>query len=158
MINEGVCGDTSLDGRNRIIPILARLRPEVLLILFGTNDPQSGIGAAVENLRFMIRAAQSRGATPVIGTLTPVVGDRERFIVSLNEQIRRLAAAERIAIADHYRALADNPQFHVSPEALLTPDGLHPNSSGYNLMAVVWSRAIREARGGPQAAPRPSGR
>lgn len=156
MINEGVCGDTSGGGAARIGSVLARWRPSVVLILFSPNDLPIPVDTVIGNLRFMIRAARDAGAIPILGTLTPARGPHqgwERFILLTNEGIRALAREQHVPLADHHRAFALDRAFTAEPAALLSPDGLHPNSRGYDLMAATWSRVIRGMRGGSPAGP-----
>lgn len=156
VINEGICGNTSFGGKDRVSLVLERRRPSLLLILFSPNDQFNEIDAVIDNLRFIIRAAQRFDAVPVIGTLTPARGRYARlepFILALNAKIRELASAEQIALADHHLTFTSKPAFRAIWASLLANDGLHPNGKGYDAMATTWSRAIRNAR--PATGPLP---
>lgn len=139
--NEGICGEDSYGGVNRITQVMRRWRPGVILIDYSPNDLFNGTEAVISNLRIMIDAARKNHTVPVLGTLTPATGDHtgwNPFIVSVNLQIRALCAEQGLECADHYMAFKSDPGFTVSPYALLSEDGLHPNHAGYALMAKTW--------------------
>jgi lysophospholipase L1-like esterase len=146
VVNEGECGATSEDGVDRVQDVLRDYQPGVLLILYSPNDIVNGSSTVIANLRTMIAAAVSNKTVPVVGTLTPATGDHEGwepFIVSLNTQIRALCQELDVEYADHYEAFQADPGYAISPYALLWEDGLHPNGTGYELMAKTWNSALK---------------
>jgi lysophospholipase L1-like esterase len=141
VINEGVCGETSNGGAARVRGVLQRYKPGVLLIDYSPNDLFNGSSAVIENLRSMITAARENKTVPIIGTLVPAVGEHlgwEPFIEDVNARIRALCLQENIEYADHWQAFKNNPGFARDPYTLLSADGLHPNTAGYQLMAGTW--------------------
>jgi hypothetical protein len=101
--DEGLGGETTAQGRDRLPGVLSRDQPEVLLLLEGVNDLNGGHDAAipgvVSNLRSMIRTARSSGVVVLIGTLLPERPGGFRAlapesIVPANNQIRPMALAE----------------------------------------------------------------
>jgi lysophospholipase L1-like esterase len=145
VINEGVCGAASGDGAARVQQILHRYGPGVLLIDYSPNDLWYGTDELILNLRTMIGAAISNKTVPVVGTLTPSTGEHrgwEPFIEDANERIRGLCQELDVECADHYEAFKDDPGYAISPYALLSSDGLHPNASGFEIMANTWNDAL----------------
>lgn len=141
VVNEGECGDNSRGGLERIDDVLQRLRPAVILIDFSPNDIVVGSDNTIANLRSMIAVARFNKTVPILGTLVPAVGEHqgwEPFILELNAKILALCQEEGVECADHHAAFTGDPGFAASPYALLDPDGLHPNSAGYTLMAETW--------------------
>jgi len=141
VVDEGICGEDSYGGVDRINSVLHRWHPGVILIDYSPNDLFNGTEAVISNLRIMIDAARKNHTVPVLGTLIPATGEHtgwNPFIVSVNAQIRALAAEQGLECADHYMAFKNDPGFMVSPYALLWEDGLHPNHAGYELMAKTW--------------------
>ncbi|HXE80010.1 MAG TPA: GDSL-type esterase/lipase family protein [Vicinamibacterales bacterium] len=146
VINEGVGGDTTNDGRERLPGTLAAHASDVdvMLLLMGVNAinviPRS---TQIANLRFMIRAAQDAGLDVLIATLTPISDERAArspstpgLILDLNEGIRQLAAQEGIAPAvDLFEAFEGRPE-------LLSADGLHPSEEGYRVIALTFADEI----------------
>jgi lysophospholipase L1-like esterase len=147
VINEGVCGASSFDGVARVQSILQRYGPGVLLIDYSPNDMWYGTSESIANLRSMIGAAISNKTVPVVGTLIPATGEHrgwEPFIESVNERIRDLCQELDVECADHYEAFKQDPGYEISPYALLSSDGLHPNASGFEVMARTWNDALRK--------------
>ena len=78
VVNAGVGGELSSGGLARVNSVLDQHNPSYLCILYGANDvihngPPSDI---VANLRGIASAASARGCTPIVGTLTPMSGDK----------------------------------------------------------------------------------
>lgn len=141
VVNEGVCGEDSYGGADRIKSVLQEHSPGVILIHYSPNDLFNGTEAVVGNLRTMITAARNNNTVPILGTLVPAVGDHsgwESFIEAVNAEIRALCDEQGIECADHFNAFVNDPGFISSPYALMAEDGLHPNAAGYALMAKTW--------------------
>ncbi len=137
VINEGVGGETLPEGQERITATLARVKPEVILILEGYNDVHSiPVSDARSALRAIARTAQVAGVEVVLATLYQVSDDREdsrpgsqAAIEELNARIRSLASSLGLGgVADLEVAFDDDP-------SLLGSDGLHPTPAGYYRIA-----------------------
>lgn len=133
VINAGVSGERSWEGRNRFSSLLDRHKPGYVLILYGANDViyQATTGT-IDNLHYMVNAARHRQIIPIIATLTPAFGSHaymQQEISNLNPRIRQFAAGERVRLADLERTFRNDP-------ALLLSDGLHPNAEGMRVIAL----------------------
>jgi lysophospholipase L1-like esterase len=146
LTDEGLGGEITAFGRDRLSGVLMRDQPEVLLLLEGVNDLNGGRDAAipglVSNLRSMIRMARSSGVVVLIGTLLPERPGGFRAaapasIVPANNQIRPMALAEGAILVDLYQAFEGRTETHIGP------DGLHPTDAGYTLMAETFFDAVR---------------
>ena len=149
VINEGLGGETTADGYRRIRTVLQRHRPDVLLLMEGTNDlldrPDIGRGAdaAIEELRRMVQEAKSLGIQVCLATVPPQRpgGRRDlvaKLIPSFNDRIRTLATAENAVLVDVYDAMKDDL-------SLIGVDDLHPTIRGYDVMAGVFFEAIKRS-------------
>ena len=147
VINEGLGGETAVEGFTRIRNVLQRHRPEVLLLMEGTNDlldrPEIGRGAdsAIDALRRMVQEAKSLGVQVGLATVPPQRpgGRRDlvaKLIPSFNDRIRALAAAENIVLIDVYDAMKDDL-------SLIGVDDLHPTIRGYDVMAGAYFDVIK---------------
>ncbi len=149
--NEGVGGEFTSDGLLRLRPLLQQFRPEVLLLMEGTNDlldrPDIGRGAdtAIANLRQMIAIAKSLNVQVALATVAPQRpnGLRNRgavaaIIPSFNDRIRALAASEGVVLVDVYAGMKDNLN-------LIGIDDLHPTELGYSVMADIFYQAVVRA-------------
>ncbi len=129
------------------------LKPRVVHILAGVNDPMSagGMLSTRTNIMAMVDLARTHGVKVVLATLTPSTGfwlapgvKLAPQIAAHNAWLRRYAAHERIALIDYHAALAG------ADGALgenLSNDGLHPNRLGYALMTPLARKAIAVAQG-----------
>jgi acyl-CoA thioesterase I len=70
-VNEGISGNTSKDGLDRLKDVLA-LKPDVVILAFGGNDGLRGVplSATRNNLDGMIAGLKASGAKVVLGGIT----------------------------------------------------------------------------------------
>ena len=146
VVNGGVGGETTTEGRARFLDALSSARPEVVLLLEGYNElTEISTGTAREDLRAMARSAQVRDVKVLLATLFHVTDFRERqrpgsndAIRALNREIREIAAELTLGpVVDLDRAFGDPPD-----GSLFGSDGLHPNPAGYALIAETFFEAI----------------
>lgn len=106
VVNAGKGGEGSGGTADRAPGVLAEYRPAYLCILTGINDVSGGdapIETIVANIERIINAARAAGATPVVGTLTPLSGSRKEWADDgrlCSEAIRALAARTGARLAD----------------------------------------------------------
>ena len=144
VINAGVGGEDSAQGRARLPGVLDAFRPEVLLLLEGINRLElTGAARVASNLDAMVAAGRSRGAIVLLATLTPVGNIKEiqrpgvrAAIVDLNRRIWQIARDRRLgSVVDLFAVFERNP-------SLIGRDGLHPTVAGYRVMADEFLGAI----------------
>lgn len=79
-------------------------RPELVLLLIGTNDALAGRPArALEGIESIVAQSRAFGSDIIIGTIPPLTGRRaseNRFAVEINNGIRALASANGIRVAE----------------------------------------------------------
>jgi lysophospholipase L1-like esterase len=150
--NAGFGGEEAGDGGIRRFPnVLANVRPDVVLLMEGTNDlldrPDIGRGAdrAIDALRQMVQHAKSVNVAVGLATIPPQRpnGVRSRgavaaIIPAFNERIRALATDEGVLLIDVYDRMKDDL-------SLIGVDDLHPTVRGYDVMADVFFEAIKQA-------------
>jgi lysophospholipase L1-like esterase len=146
VINRGVGGETTAQGRARIVETINDTKPDVLLLLEGYNEiTMTSTSSIRDDLRSMVRSAQVRDVEVLLATLFQVSDHREsdrpgshEAISALNSAIRSLAAELKIGpVVDLERAFDGDA-------SLLGSDGLHPNAAGYDLIARTFEEAIVE--------------
>jgi lysophospholipase L1-like esterase len=149
VINDGVPGETaSVGGHLRFRAALSFYRPQVALLMEGTNDllaGEPGADAALAALRQMVQEAKGRGIQVGLATIPPQraggLRGRDRvaaMIPGFNDRIRALAAAEAVVLIDVYAAMKDDL-------SLIGVDDLHPTIRGYDVMGGVFFDAVRAA-------------
>jgi lysophospholipase L1-like esterase len=147
VLNEGNPGElASVEGVQRFRSVLLGHRPEVVLLMEGTNDllfGQTGANNAMNALQAMVREAKSQNIRIALATIPPqrAGGARRRdavvaLIPGFNDRIRGLASAEGIPVVEIYNGMKDDL-------TLIGVDDLHPTLRGYEVMAGLYFDAIR---------------
>lgn len=151
VINRGIGGEfaaspgvASIGGLARLPSVLNTDRPEVLLLMEGTNDLlflQAGADDAINALRGMVQIAKAQGVRVCLATIAPQRLSQRRPLVPLivpafNDRVRALAASENVVLVDVYNALKDNIQLYIGA------DDLHPTVAGYEKIADTFYEAI----------------
>lgn len=152
--NEGVSGDSSEEGLDRLPAILDdHPNARYYLVMYGTNDAfipvSSGLGllpgdtgyagSYKDNMQTMITAIINRGKIPYLAKLPYATGDYADLrppIEEYNDVIEELSIENGIDVIppDFYCLFESNPE--------RLADGLHPDGQGYQLMAQWWFDAL----------------
>src|SRR6266446_3593383 len=161
-IDRGISGQTTPQMLIRFRADVIALRPEVVVILAGTNDLAGNTGpstleAIEDNLISMMELARANSTRVVLASILPV-SDYEKSkdgkpiiqtaqrppekIRALNEWMRAYATKNRSIYLDYYSSMIDEKGF-LKDE--LSEDGLHPNAKGYAVMAPLAEQAIAAA-------------
>jgi lysophospholipase L1-like esterase len=144
--NAGSPGEWAEDGAVRLPGVLAGSRPEVVLLLEGSNDIGAlgtpGIQRAARAIDTMAREVRNRGARLFLATVPPTrpTGTNTiplSSIQSLNAMIRTTARGENAVLVDVYQSLAADVNRYIGV------DGLHPTEAGYQRIAETFFAAIR---------------
>ncbi len=161
-INRGISGQTTPQMLIRFRPDVIALKPEVVVILAGTNDIAGNTGpmsvAAIEdNLASMAELARAHKIHVVFASVLPIsdydkskdgkpiVRSAQRppdQIKVLNEWLKQYVVANGETYLDYFSAMVDDKGF-LKDE--LSDDGLHPNAKGYEVMAPLAEKAIASA-------------
>jgi lysophospholipase L1-like esterase len=132
----GVPGEVSAQGRERLPALLDRHRPDLLLLCHGGNDFLRRINADItrSNIEAMIEAAAQRNI-PVILIGVPKLG------------LIFLESAELYSeIADKYKLVYEGEILpDVESDNALKSDQIHPNAAGYQRIAEAIYRLMSES-------------
>lgn len=154
--NEGVPGEWALQAisSGRFAQRMAAQRPQALLLLEGINDMNNaqGTSATVGYLQQMVEIARLYNTTVFIGTMIQTcVSDNNGIIrqnaadriVGFNNAVKAMAAGrQNVYVVDLYTAFGNNCG-PVGGIGILGGDGLHPNPSGYSVIATAFANAVR---------------
>jgi acyl-CoA thioesterase-1 len=135
VVNASISGETSSGGRTRLPDLLARHRPQAVIVELGGNDALRGLPLRVTetNLSEMVRAAKQAGAKPLlVGMMMPPNYGRaysEQFAAIY----RRVAQAEKTALVPFLlEGFGEDVSFFQS-------DRIHPSQRAQPLMLDnVW--------------------
>jgi acyl-CoA thioesterase-1 len=148
VINDGFFGETTGEGLSRIGSVL-QPGVNVVLLMEGTNDINAkvSIDTIVQNLDLMADQAESLGIqavhTTVIPRLSSADTDPTNLITgTLAGAIRDLAWRKKRTLADPFEVF-----FYLTPNAMTMDylggaDRLHPNASGYDLLAQTFANVL----------------
>lgn len=140
VLNAGQASRRAKDDRERLGDAIREASPQVVLLLEGANDLNSGetIRQTVDALEDMVRDTQALGITVLLATLPPQRPGQKNSghaaeIPELNDAIRVMAGKKGATLVDLYA------QF---PIELIGQDGLHPTADGYEKFAEIFQAAI----------------
>lgn len=157
-VNRGISGQITGQMLARMKADVIDLKPAAMIVLAGTNDIARGISVGVieNNLAMIADLAKAHNITPVFASVLPVSDYHKdenpawemtkrrplETIRTLNAWIQNFCRERNYVYADYFAALVDKAGFIRTDAA---NDGLHPNSTGYRLMAPVALAAIDKA-------------
>jgi acyl-CoA thioesterase-1 len=128
VINAGIPGEVSAQGRERLPELLDHYRPQLLLLCHGGNDLLRRINSTItrSNLEAMIETARQRNI-PVLLIGVPKPGLLFLDTAEFYNQI-----AEKYNLVYEDKILPD-----VESDNTLKSDQIHPNAEGYQRIAAA---------------------
>lgn len=148
VFNGGIAGNQARDDRGRFSQALSEGKPELVLLMEGTNDlngvldPGEGINArvtaVVAALEDFVRDASFRNIPVMIATLPPQRPGGPKawgieYLPRFNAAVKEMAAKKGAQVVD----IAQLPLSSIGA------DGLHPTEEGYQRIAEMWLDAIK---------------
>jgi len=153
-INRGISGQTTPQMLVRFRQDVVLLKPKAVVLLAGTNDIAENTGKETleeigNNIASMSDLARANGIRVVLCSVLPASDfhwhkglEPAPKIKELNEWIKEYAAKNGFVFVDYYSPMANS---EGGLKAELSPDGVHPNKAGYDLMAPLAEAGIAEA-------------
>ena len=153
-INRGISGQTTPQMLVRFRQDVILLKPQVVVLLAGTNDIAENTGKESpeeigNNIASMSDIARANGIRVVLCSVLPASDfhwhkglEPAPKIKALNAWMREYAAKNGIVYVDYYSSMVND---EGGLKAELSPDGVHPNKAGYALMAPLAEEGIAEA-------------
>ncbi len=146
VLNRGINGQRSDEVLSRFQRDVVQESPDYVIIIAGVNDVYQGRPKETveQNLSTMYTWSIKEGITPVEATILPyntMSQSEAEAIREINRWIEKTSQGPGIPFCDTNRAVADP----ANPNRLRgSPDGLHPDVSGYRSMAEVLSETIEK--------------
>lgn len=155
-IGRGISGQTSYQFLLRFREDVINLEPKVLVLNYGTNDIAENTGPYNEDITFgnilsMVELAQAHKIKVILTSTLPArnfgwrpsVTDAMEKIRSLNARVKAYADAHGIQYVDYFTALLAPDKGGMDTK--YTPETVHPNSAGYDVMEALIVPAIEKA-------------
>ena len=138
VVNAGVSGDTTTDGLNRVLEVLAH-KPRVVILEFGGNDGLRGlpIETTRANLEQMIVALRKAGAAVVLAGMTLPPNYGSGYIRTFEQIYSDLAAKYKLVRIPFLL------QGVATDRSLMQRDGIHPTGQGNQKVAVTVMKYVR---------------
>jgi acyl-CoA thioesterase-1 len=138
VVNASVSGDTSSGGRSRLPALLAKHKPDVVVIELGGNDALRGLPLAMteDNLSQMTQAAQQAGARVLlVGMQVPpnYGADYSKRFSGLFDAVAKKHKAALVPFL--LKGVADGED----PARMFQADRIHPLAAAHpQMLANVW--------------------
>ena len=136
VINASISGETTAGGRSRIVALLSRHRPDIIIVELGGNDGLRGLPLTemYDNLDSIISEAKRRGTTVLLLGMRLPPNYGPAYTRNFQNVYQRLAAKHRIAWVPFLLAGLENER------DLFQADGIHPIAEAQGVMLEnVWS-------------------
>ena len=153
-INRGIGGQTTPQMLIRFKPDAIDLKPDVIVILAGTNDIAGNTGPSTvrmitDNIFSMAELAIAYDIIVVLASILPVyqypwvddVLDPLSVIDSINSKIKDYVENKGLVFLDYYSSMVDDRKGLKSD---YTSDGVHPNEAGYKVMSAIADEIISQ--------------
>lgn len=145
-------GGYTIEGNNGIAQFVGtsipNYKPNIITLMIGTNDinGNNNVADAPNRLGKLLDSINARDANilVILAQIVPTASDGTNNAVKTynaampNLVSTRVAKGQHIVLVDMYTAFTKQANYKQS----LLGDNLHPNQTGYNLMADVWFEAL----------------
>lgn len=120
-------GWTAGEGLSKIKGVLANEKPEIAVVMYGTNEVTKGVSVEQwqKNMTAIIDACLEAGCVPIVSTIPPYPGKDEKA-QALNAALKKLAADKKIPLVDFYAAVLERQPGTAWDGTLLGKGDVHP--------------------------------
>lgn len=152
-INRGISGQTTPQMLIRFRQDVVDLKPDVVLILAGTNDIAGNTGPSTpdmiaDNIFSMSEIADANGIKVIICSILPAIEypwkpeiKPAKIIVEVNQKLRAYAGQHGHYYLDYHSEMSDEKG---GMKRGLAYDEVHPTAEGYRVMSELADEAINE--------------
>ena len=140
VVNAGISGETSSGARSRVDWIL-KLEPDIVIVETGANDGLRAIDPELieENIEQIVDRFSQENVTVILAGMQMVTNLGPDYVSSFNEIYPRIAARHEVIFMPFFLdGVAAEPSLNQT-------DGIHPNSSGYRVIAANMLPYVEQA-------------
>jgi lysophospholipase L1-like esterase len=125
-------GWTSAEGLKQLPSVLEKEKPEIAVVMYGTNDARKNVSAAEyeKNMAAIVDACLAKGCIPIVSTIPPILNSAAT-VDAYNAVVKKIAAARRVPLIDFYAAILERQPGTAWDGTLLGKGDVHP-SGGKN--------------------------
>lgn len=165
ILNRGIGGDRTEYLLKRFEADVIQPKPEYAVLMIGVNDaseleddpwtgkkggsPESITETIIKNITSMLELASGHGQKmilcsilPTNMTFSPKNMERNKVILQVNHSLRQIAKARELIYVDYHSHLVKEDGLTMKDG--LTLEGLHPHVYGYDIMAEVLRKELRD--------------
>jgi len=156
-IGRGISGQTSYQFLLRFREDVIKLQPKIVVINYGTNDIAENTGEYNEEFTYgnvvsMCEMAKANKIKVILTSCLPAgffpwrqqIKDAMPKIRHLNARVKAYAAEHKIPYVDYFTAMLSEDGTHM--DTRYTPEQVHPNSAGYDVMESLIVPVIEKMR------------
>lgn len=113
--------------------VLEREKPEMAIIMIGTNDISGGsVPKSYEkDLETVVEKCLAAHCIPILNTIPPA-RDRDEAVEGVNAIVRRLAKQRKIPLVDYHAEIVARRPDGTWQDTLISKDGVHPSGGRTN--------------------------
>lgn len=155
-VGRGISGQTSYQFLLRFRQDVINLKPQLVVINYGTNDIAENTGAYDEDQTFnnvcsMVDMARANHIKVILCSTLPAenfswrpnITDGMQKIRHLNDRVKAYCKANKIPYVDYFSAMLSEDGMGMKKE--YQNDTVHPNVKGYDVMEAIIVPAIEKA-------------
>lgn len=140
-VNGGIGGTTSHYGVARVVPDMLMYQPDFVMVDFSVNDEPDGFFE--ETYEGLVRRMLNWSSRPAIVLLNNVFYDTGKSTQEYHDSIGEWYGLPRVSIRDTlWQKMRDGK--YTRDE--ITPDGLHPNDRGHELVAAEINAFLEQVK------------
>jgi lysophospholipase L1-like esterase len=135
VVNAGVPGEVTADGLSRLPKVLQQEKPALLILCHGANDQlrRLNLRKAADNIKKMISLARHEGVSVVL-IAVPAPN------LSVSPHVMYGEIAWELSVPLEEKILSE-----VLADSKLKSDFIHPNATGYRLMAEAIAALLKKS-------------
>ncbi len=130
IINASISGDTTSGGVSRIKALLARTKPNIVVIELGANDALRGLPLSLtrNNILEMVRLAKETGAQVLLAGMQIPPNYGTEYTTAFRELFAQIAQSEQTGLVPFFlEGIADRPE-------MFQADTIHPNEQAQPIL------------------------
>lgn len=120
-------GWTAADGLGKIKGVIAAEKPEIAVIMYGTNDVNKGVKPMdyEKNMTAIVDACLEAGCVPILSTIPPIL-NKDAKVAELNAVVQKIAKEKKVPLIDFNAGILQRQPGTAWNGTILGKDDVHP--------------------------------